>query len=122
MPSLLYLLRVAEIQTEALYARLAFPPRRPLLFTAAFGLLSFPHIASLAPLDRRSEDVRVLPVITELKLGNINGGIYFRLILWNVPTTPRLKIDQKPSIILTSSMVNDAMRIFAVKPLIPRPS
>src|ERR1700730_658516 len=27
------------------------------------------------------------------------SGIYLRLILWNVPTTPRLKIDQKPSIV-----------------------
>jgi hypothetical protein len=48
----------------------------------------------LASLNGRSENVRILPVvITELELGNIQR-MYFRLILWNVPTTPRLKIDQ----------------------------
>jgi hypothetical protein len=80
MPSLLYLLGSQKFKLRHSMPVLPFL-LGGLLFTA-FGLLSFPHIAPLAPLDRRSEDVRVLPVITELKLG-----------------TPRLKIDQKPSMV-----------------------
>ena len=38
-------------------------------------------------------------VIAELELRDVQRQV-FALTLWNVPTTPRLKIDQKPSIVL----------------------
>ncbi len=49
---------------------------------------------------RHSEHIWIeAVVIPELKLGNVQRHI-FGAILWNVPTTPRLKIDHKPSIVL----------------------
>ena len=52
-----------------------------------------------ASLNRRSENVRVLAIIiAELELGNVQRHI-FAADFVEVPTTPRLKIDQKPSIV-----------------------
>jgi hypothetical protein len=46
-----------------------------------------------------AEDIGVgAVVIAKLKLRNIERHV-FAADLWNVPTTPRLKIDQKPSIV-----------------------
>src|SRR3954452_21293278 len=53
----------------------------------------------LAPADCRSEDICVLAaIIAELEFGNIEG-MYFLLTLWELPTMPRLKMDQNPSIV-----------------------
>jgi hypothetical protein len=53
----------------------------------------------LAPADCCPEDVPIFAIIiTELELRNVQRQI-FLLTLWNVPTTPRLTIDRKPSIV-----------------------
>jgi hypothetical protein len=52
----------------------------------------------LASFDCRSENVRVLPVIiAELELGNIERHIFPAHFV--ECATPRLKIDQKPSMV-----------------------
>jgi hypothetical protein len=52
-----------------------------------------------ASLDRFPENVRIgAVVIPELELGHIEGR-YLAETLWKVPTTPRLKMLQKPSIV-----------------------
>jgi hypothetical protein len=71
--------------------------------------------------DCRSEDVLVLPgYCTGTKIPQRTDADIFLLTLWNVPTIPRFKIDQKPSMVcvwtaplnvLMCPMVNDAMRI-----------
>jgi hypothetical protein len=41
------------------------------------------------------KDIGIVPiVVAELKLRDVQRGIYLSLFLCNVPTTPRLKIDQ----------------------------
>ena len=72
--------RIQELRTVQVQLRLCF-------------------LGSLASAYCRAEDIRIgAVVISELKLRNVQP-IYLALTLWNVPTTPRLKIDQKPSIV-----------------------
>jgi hypothetical protein len=82
--------------------------------------------AELAPLDRRSENVRVLPVvISELELGNIQRHIFAAHF---VERADHAALEDRPEAfdglsmdraynILAFGMVNDAMRIFAVSRL-----
>jgi hypothetical protein len=84
----------------------------------------------LTSLDRRSENVRVLPVIvTELELGNIQRHIFSAhfvkcaddAALENRPEAfDGLSVDRADDI-LASGVINDTMRVFAVKPLVARP-
>jgi hypothetical protein len=54
----------------------------------------------LTSLNRCAEDIRAEAIIVaELKLHNVKWHTLL-LILWNAPITPRLMIDQKPSIVL----------------------
>ena len=54
----------------------------------------------LTAADRRAEDIRIVAVIVaELKLRNVERQI-FAADLWKLPTMPRLRCDQKPSIVL----------------------
>jgi hypothetical protein len=81
----------------------------------------------LASLDCRSEDVRVLPVIiAELELGNIERHIFAAHF---VECADDAALEDRPEAfdglsvdcsdnILTSGVVNDAMRIFAVKSIV----
>jgi hypothetical protein len=81
-------------------------------------------------LDRRSENIRVLPVIVaELELGDIERHIFAAhfvecandATLEDRPKTfDSLGVDCADDI-LASGMVNDAMRIFAVKPFVAAP-
>ena len=49
---------------------------------------------------RRPEHIGIdAVVVAELKFRDVERHIFGADILWNVPTTPRLKIDQKPSIV-----------------------
>jgi hypothetical protein len=50
--------------------------------------------------NRCSKDIGIEPIIVAELNSAAYRGIYFDDILWNVPTTPRLKFDEKPSIVL----------------------
>ena len=55
---------------------------------------------SLTPRNSCAEDIGVHPVvIAELKFRDVERHIFGADILWTVPTTPRLKMLQKPSIV-----------------------
>jgi hypothetical protein len=85
----------------------------------------------LAPLDHRFEDVRVLSiVVTELELGNIQRHIFAAHF---VERSDYAALEDRPEAfdglsvdcaddILASGVINDAVRIFAVKPLVANPS
>ena len=87
-------------------------------------------MAISASIDCRSEDVRIIPiVITELKFGNIERHIFpahfveraDHATLENRPEAfDGLSMDYADDV-LPPGVVNNAMRIFAVKPLIAGP-
>ena len=97
--------------------------QRRLLFVTAFLTVS-------ASLDRRPKDVRVLAVIvTELELGNIKRHIFAAHFM---ECADYAALEDRPEAfdglrmncaddILTSGMINHAMRIFTVKTLIAGP-
>jgi hypothetical protein len=84
----------------------------------------------LTSIDRRSENICVLPVIiTELELGNIERHVFAAHF---VKCSDHAAFEDRPKAfdglsmncaddILSSSVVNDAVRIFAVKALVPGP-
>jgi hypothetical protein len=78
-----------------------------------------------ASLNRRPEDVRVLPVvITELELGNIQRHVFAAHF---VECADYAALEDRPeafdglSVDCTDDVVNDAMWIFAIEPLVARP-
>jgi hypothetical protein len=82
------------------------------------------------PRDRRSENIRILPVIiTELEFGNIERHIFpahfvecaDHATLEDRPESfDGLSVDRADDI-LASGVINDAMRVLTIKPLVARP-